>query len=116
MTRSLQTFSKLPTNKEKAFYLCQGKRWVVQSFIDLFNHVLKKDIKLSPRIVKALRPWRRMMKVMTSPKSDLRLKKKYLCNIVSRQVFFPLLDKYLIPLGLKFVKKLNGGKKVSFLP
>lgn len=106
-TRSLKTFSNLNTDKEKAFYLCQGKRWVIQAFIDLFGHVLKKHIKLPPKILKQIKPFRKLMKVMTSKKSNLQLKKRYLCNVLSRSVFFPLLDKYLIPLGLKFFKKLT---------
>ena len=108
-TRSLKTFSNLNTDKEKAFYLCQGKRWVIQAFIDLFGHVLKKHIKLPPKILKQVKPFRKLMKVMTSKKSTLQLKKRYLCNVLSRSVFFPLLDKYLIPLGLKFFKKLVSG-------
>ena len=113
-TRSLKTFSNLNTDKEKAFYLCQGKRWVIQAFIDLFEHVLKKHIKLPPKILKQVKPFRKLMKVMTSKKSNLQLKKRYLCNVLSRSVFFPLLDKYLIPLGLKFLKKLApGGRSLT---
>lgn len=113
MTRSLKTFKNLDTDKEKAFYLCQGKRWVIQAFITLFEHVLKNHIKLPPRIVKELKPFRKLMKVLTSNKTSLQLKKKFLCNIVSRSIFFPLLDNYLIPKGLKLMGKLVGNKSVT---
>lgn len=113
MTRSLKTFKNLDTDKEKAFYLCQGKRWVIQAFITLFEHVLKNHIKLPPRIVKELKPFRKLMKVLTSKKTSLQLKKKFLCNIVSRSIFFPLLDNYLIPKGLKLMGKLVGNKSVT---
>lgn len=113
MTRSLKTFKNLDTDKEKAFYLCQGKRWVIQAFITLFEHVLKNHIKLPPRIVKELKPFRKLMKVLTSKKTSLQLKKKFLFNIVSRSIFFPLLDNYLIPKGLKLMGKLIGNKSVT---
>ena len=108
IARSLKTFQSLSTNKEKASYLCHCTEQGLNAFSQLFKQVLRGRLKLPADILKQLKPLKRVLGTVASNRVTPQRKRKLLTHALVRSVLYPFLRQYIIPLGLKWLRKVTG--------
>ena len=113
IARSLKTFQALASNKEKAFYLCHCTETGLNAFSQLFKQVLRGQLDLPADILKQLKPLTQLLRTVTSSRVTPVRKRKILANVVVRSILYPLLRKYIIPLGLKWLGKVTGRQFIT---
>lgn len=113
IARSLKTFQTLSSNKEKAFYLCHCTQTGLDAFSQLFKQVLRGQLDLPGNILKQLKPLKQLLRTVTSSRVTPARKRKILANVVVRSILYPLLRKYIIPLGLKWLGKVTGRQFIT---
>ena len=113
IARSLKTFQALSSNKEKAFYLCHCTETGLDAFSQLFKQVLRGRLDLPADILKQLKPLTQLLHTVISSRVTPARKRKILANVVVRSILYPLLRKYIIPLGLKWLGKVTGRQFIT---